>query len=112
MADAFVSVTPLPSADREGILRLFREGTAEERQAFVASCPPHLLRDGAGVLARSEDSLGRVMALGILATAFAAAERATSAPRSRSRATPSARRLSERVLRFSPQLSPGSHPAA
>lgn len=56
--------------DRKEILALFRSGGAEERAAFVHACPPHPQRDAAATMARSDDVLHRISALGILAIGY------------------------------------------
>ena len=48
----------------------FREGTPDQRAAIVRACPPHPFRDAAATLSQSEDVVHRVMAMGILATAY------------------------------------------
>jgi len=56
--------------NRERIEALFRNGTADERAAVVHSCPPHPFREAAATLSQSDDVLHRVMAMGILTTAY------------------------------------------
>jgi hypothetical protein len=48
----------------------FRGGTADQRAEIVRACPPHPFRDAAATLSQSEDVVHRVMAMGILATAY------------------------------------------
>ncbi len=59
-----------PASPRERILAVFRDGSPDERAAFVNACPRHPLREGAATLSQSDDPVHRVMALAILTTAY------------------------------------------